>query len=390
MGAVGPVPCNRHDLLDIFEVFLIWFPVADNGLGMSVSDDHRGAYLRNRLREDRLVLLSVALVGFHFLGLLVLIQPLTSLTTVWWFGKRLSADKAADMRRIHNLPASLRLRVSDRADCFVASAFGIAVLMVSKDLVDLGDAPDARMKIAHEVGHLGRADLVSSEALIVASVFGFIVILFPLLLAPLGVVSLGDGLRAYLHLLLYLGVFLVGMSFLRRLHVTRELLADSDAKRQEPEAFAAFLRGRAQRERHIKPRHPILAWANRLSHPTFAERFRFQTEDLPEPHRRNTWRAAVVGAVPVFAVYLSVSDYIGILNVPAWLLPTEDIVQGNLMIAALLAPVLGLLWALGAAVILARLITQTKGAAALPSPAAYFAGAISGAATIALIEMFGA
>lgn len=323
--------------------------------------DANRAYLNIKLNEDFIVVVSVALAAFHFLSVFVLVGALNHAMAPIFTGKRLPADTRKTLRALYGLPRRLVIRRSDRADCYVVSSLGVSVLLISKEVLANPDTPDAKMKISHELGHLGRADLVFTEMLSNAALMGLMIVAYGAGLDLTGALPFPDTAAAYALIALYLFVFGVGTYHIKRFHFTREFLADSHAMANDPEGYGAFLRGRATRERYTRPRFRFLSSINPLSHPSFAERVRFQQEGYRTEEWREGRSAALTAGVAVVSIYLCLIDYTAVLSLGNWWWEFfEREIRDFQSLAAYLAPTLGLIWVAGAAIYIALSIRRTR------------------------------
>jgi len=298
-------------------------------------------FLNIRAGEDFLVSISMFALAFQFIGLFAFIFWFGEIVNPIRNGKRMSPEMQRRLRELYKLPRRLILRQSDRDDCFVVSGLGISILIISEKVRDNPESDESRLKIEHEIGHLGRADRISAEMLGVSAILGIVAVSYPAILNGLGTLTFPDPIAAYALIAIYIVMFFVGVSRIQRIAHTREYLADSHVMGVDSQAYSAYLRRRVQRERYAKPRFWFLRWTNRLSHPTYAQRLQFQIEPLSTSGISVFVSAAVTMMVVTVSICLCFSHYAETLGVGHWAGLSDDFSKGYMLLSASLSPFVG-------------------------------------------------
>jgi len=91
---------------------------------------------------DRIILISLFVVAYHYFSIFALFLLLTEFVTPFIWGKRLPRATEKQLRSLWNLPRRVRLRKSDRDDCQVIAVLGISVLAVTADVIEAPDSTE--------------------------------------------------------------------------------------------------------------------------------------------------------------------------------------------------------------------------------------------------------
>ncbi|NQW09347.1 MAG: M48 family metalloprotease [Alphaproteobacteria bacterium] len=180
---------------------------------------------------------------------------------------------------------------------------------------------DTRHRIAHELGHHGRADYV------IVSIVSSLSVILLLLVGALVLAGMHSDFRfdnlwgAYAIIAGYAFIGIMGILNRRRMFHWREYMADTVAMSFDPEGYLVFLKSRAIREKYTKARSKMWALNNAITHPTFEDRLDFQQGRHSSKTRPSLLTVLATLFTGIIVCSISLSNYANILNYADWSIP---------------------------------------------------------------------